>query len=238
MSNEFKAFATATPGTANSLTPAALAALTTLLANGFQPGIALSEQVNTVLRQATTAAAGVGTFIDDYGPRNAVDNGSASDFSLALKAAIDAIITANQFWKAGDVKAALGYPGVVPAGWLFCDGAIVSRATYPTLFLAIGTIFGAGDGSTTFQLPDLRGEFLRGWDIGRGVDPDSPRQSGTFQADALKAHTHGGVPSLQADVDRGDQSSNFSIDVNGVTASTGGTETRPRNVAVQYLIKT
>ncbi len=236
MSNDFKAFATATPGTANSLTPSALAALTTLLANGFQPGIALSEQVNTVLRQATTAAAGVGTFIDDYGPSNAVDNGNASDFSLALKAAIDAVIAANQFWKPGDVKATLN--GLLPAGWLACEGALVSRTTYAALFGAIGTTFGAGDGSTTFALPDLRGEFLRGWDLTRGVDPDSPRGLGSFQADALKAHTHDGVPSLQADIDRGSASSNFSVDVNGVTGSTGGAETRPRNVAVWYLIKT
>ncbi len=236
MSNEFKAFATATPGTANTLTPAAWAALTTLLANGFQPGIALSEQANTALRQATTAAAGVGTFIDTYGPSDAVDNGSASDFSLALKAAIDAIISANQFWNTGDVKSSLN--GIVTLGWLECNGAIVSRTTYAALYGVIGETYGAGDGSTTFQLPDLRGEFLRGRDVGRGVDPDAPRALGSLQLDAFKAHTHAGVPNLQADIDRGSASSNFSIDNNGSTASTGGAETRPRNVAVMYLIKT
>lgn len=56
-----------------------------------------------------------------------------------------------------------------PSGYLKANGALVSRTTYATLFAAIGTTFGAGDGSTTFALPDLRGEFLRGWDDGRGT---------------------------------------------------------------------
>lgn len=49
-----------------------------------------------------------------------------------------------------------------PSGWLVCNGALVSRATYADLFTAIGTTFGAGDGSTTFALPDLRGKFPLG----------------------------------------------------------------------------
>jgi microcystin-dependent protein len=50
-----------------------------------------------------------------------------------------------------------------PTGWLQCNGAAVSRATYAALFTAIGTVYGSGDGSTTFNLPDARGMFLRGW---------------------------------------------------------------------------
>ncbi|MDE1713887.1 tail fiber protein, partial (plasmid) [Chromobacterium amazonense] len=57
-----------------------------------------------------------------------------------------------------------------PQGWLKANGAAVSRKDYPSLFAALGTYYGAGDGSTTFNLPDLRGEFVRGWDDGRGVD--------------------------------------------------------------------
>jgi microcystin-dependent protein len=57
-----------------------------------------------------------------------------------------------------------------PTGWLKANGAAISRTTYASLFGAIGTTFGAGDGSTTFNLPDLRGEFLRGFDDGRGID--------------------------------------------------------------------
>ena len=71
-----------------------------------------------------------------------------------------------------------------PAGWLKANGAAVSRTTYAALFAAIGTTFGTGDGSTTFNLPDLRGEFLRGWDDGRGVD--AGRAFGERQGDAIR----------------------------------------------------
>jgi microcystin-dependent protein len=57
-----------------------------------------------------------------------------------------------------------------PNGFLKANGATISRSTYSSLFAAIGTTFGSGNGSTTFQIPDLRGEFPRGWDDGRGVD--------------------------------------------------------------------
>jgi microcystin-dependent protein len=60
-----------------------------------------------------------------------------------------------------------------PLGFLQCDGSTVSRTTYSSLFSVIGTTFGIGDGSTTFEIPDLRGEFIRGWDNGAGNDPDS-----------------------------------------------------------------
>lgn len=51
----------------------------------------------------------------------------------------------------------------VPTGWLQCDGAAVSRTTYANLYAAIGTVYGSGDGSTTFNLPDTRGQFVRSW---------------------------------------------------------------------------
>jgi microcystin-dependent protein len=51
-----------------------------------------------------------------------------------------------------------------PTGWLICDGSAISRATHATLFAVVGTTWGAGDGSTTFNVPDLRGQFLRGYD--------------------------------------------------------------------------
>lgn len=76
---------------------------------------------------------------------------------------------------------------VAPSGWLECNGATVSRLTFATLFQAIGTTYGVGDGSTTFTLPDFRGEFLRGWDNGRGVD--ASRGIGTFQDQDWKGFT-------------------------------------------------
>ena len=71
-----------------------------------------------------------------------------------------------------------------PSGWLKANGAAVSRTAYAALFAAIGTTYGAGDGSTTFNLPDLRGEFMRGWDDGRGID--SGRVLGSAQGDAIR----------------------------------------------------
>lgn len=77
----------------------------------------------------------------------------------------------------------------VPTGWLKCNGAAVSRTTYAALFALLGTTYGAGDGSTTFNLPDYRGYFMRGWDDSRGID--SGRALGTTQTDDVTPHTHG-----------------------------------------------
>lgn len=80
-------------------------------------------------------------------------------------------------------------PGVVmycamntpPSGYIKANGAAVSRSTYSRLFSAIGTTFGNGNGSTTFNVPDLRAEFIRGWDDGRGMD--GGRSFGSSQID-------------------------------------------------------
>jgi len=126
-----------------------------------------------------------------------------------------------------------------PAGWLECNAAAVSRTTYAGLFAAIGTVFGVGDGSTTFNLPDMRGEFARGWDNGRGIDP--ARAFGSAQADELEAHVHSVQPPAASD----DTSSGLTTTGTGGaetitpynTASTGGSETRPRNIALMFIIK-
>lgn len=68
--------------------------------------------------------------------------------------------------------------------WLYCDGRAVSRTTYSSLFAVIGTTYGAGNGSTTFNLPDYRGAFIRGLDSGRGLD--GGRRLGTLQGDAIR----------------------------------------------------
>ncbi|MDP9709848.1 UNVERIFIED_ORG: microcystin-dependent protein [Pseudomonas fluorescens] len=75
-----------------------------------------------------------------------------------------------------------------PEGWLRCNGAAVSRTTYARLFAMLGAHYGAGDGLTTFNLPDMRGLFPRGWDDGRGVDPS--RAFGTFQDMMIHSHAH------------------------------------------------
>ena len=97
-----------------------------------------------------------------------------------------------------DDVGALGFfaAATAPAGWLKANGAAVSRTAYAALFARIGTTHGAGDGSTTFNLPDMRGEFVRGLDDGRGVD--GGRSLGSAQSSANLSHTHTGTTGNQS----------------------------------------
>jgi microcystin-dependent protein len=128
-----------------------------------------------------------------------------------------------------------------PAGFLECDGAAVSRTTYANLFGIVGTTYGAGDGSTTFNVPDLRGEFIRGWDHGKGTD--SGRALGSAQSEAVGSHDH--TLNLfattqiahdgSAEGDRTVQAAG--TPTAGFIGSSGGAETRPRNIALLYAVK-
>lgn len=77
-----------------------------------------------------------------------------------------------------------------PPGWFRANGAAVSRTVYAALFAKIGTIYGAGDGVSTFNLPDPRGKFIRVLDDGRGIDVG--RVLGSSQADEIRSHSHTG----------------------------------------------
>ena len=128
----------------------------------------------------------------------------------------------------------------IPEGWLKCDGSLISRTEYTRLFNAIGELYGSGDGSTTFQLPDLRGEFIRGFDDGRGIDV--LREVGSFQEDMFKSHNHrpnsgGGDFISTVGTSQGNVATGSYFRFNSRTENTGGTETRPRNVALHYIIK-
>jgi hypothetical protein len=141
-----------------------------------------------------------------------------------------------------------------PVGWVKANGAAVSRALYANLFAAIGTTFGAGDGKTTFNLPDLRGEFLRGWDDGRGVD--SGRQNGSRQGDAIRNITGAcsGARGVVLDgffgafFDNGSRDAVAATSVEGVFYNDDfcfdasrvvptANENRPRNIALLACIK-
>ena len=127
-------------------------------------------------------------------------------------------------------------PGV-PAGFLKENGAAISRVAYANLFAAIGTTYGAGDGSTTFNLPDSRGEFIRGADDGRGIDPG--RSVGSWQDSQNKDHNH-----LYGAI----HNTNYGLSPTGIagvtpgqvqyaTSSSGGSEARPRSTARLMCIK-
>ena len=157
-----------------------------------------------------------------------------------------------------------------PSGYLECNGAAVSRSTYASLFSAISTTWGVGDGSSTFNLPDLRGQFVRGWDNSAGVD--SGRSFASSQTDQNKNHTHttdsqsltGTVSHLSGSLANNPGSasgiitktspvsavgarssgsanaSGISIDAthsHTISSSGGGTEARPKNIALMYIIK-
>ena len=170
---------------------------------------------------------------------------------------------------------------VIPSGYLECNGQTVNRTTYSALFAVIGVTYGSGNGSSTFEVPDLRGEFIRGSDRGKGTD--SSRTTGTSQAAAFGQHLHAidlttsnksltGALSVASSTmaqnpgtasgiftKTGNQSanpgggggsgqaSNLAIDashdhtVTGNTGNQGSTsnsnETRPRNIAMMYIIK-
>lgn len=131
-----------------------------------------------------------------------------------------------------------------PTGWLKANGAAISRTTYADLFTAIGTTFGTGDGSTTFNLPDLRGEFVRGWDDSRGVD--SGRVFGSSQLDQLQGFkvqmerggSASGVGASTGSAPTGVFNTSTSPITDGVNGTPRtGTETRSRNIALLLCIK-
>lgn len=149
----------------------------------------------------------------------------------------------------------------IPYGWLLCDGKAYSRKAYASLFAVLGETWGRGDGLTTFNVPDLRGMFLRGLDSGRNIDKG--RCLGSKQEESFKAHSHQGKTDFTGahthkifnfmpfgiEVYKG----NYSYYFNGsgavdttlagahehkvILEKTGGDETRPVNVAVVYAIK-
>ena len=125
-----------------------------------------------------------------------------------------------------------------PRGFLKCNGAAISRTTYAGLFAYLGTAYGVGDGSTTFNVPDLRGEFIRGWDDSRGVD--AGRAIAQSQTDDFKSHTHTFTFRNTYSASAGGQARDSIRHSNPqypATSATGGTETRPRNIALNYIIK-
>lgn len=148
-----------------------------------------------------------------------------------------------------------------PAGWLYCNGQQVSRTTYAGLFSVIGTSYGIGNGTTTFNVPDLRGEFIRGWDDGRNIDKNRTfrsTQKGTITIvdPNLNSNNVAGIYSAyeyNSDqfaaeagydiINTADYSGVYRSSVGGVgfgalnTNGFGQGATRPRNIALYYCIK-
>lgn len=120
-----------------------------------------------------------------------------------------------------------------PSGWIKANGAAVSRTTYAALFAAIGTTFGSGDGSTTFNVPDLRGYFPRGWVDNGSVD--SGRTFGSSQAASVGTHGHPFAGAVQGSGSSGNWVSNVPAVSQSTDADPG--DVRPKNVALLACIK-
>ncbi|WP_342032567.1 phage tail protein [Pseudomonas sp. TH07] len=138
------------------------------------------------------------------------------------------------------VGAMVPFPkGSVPPGFLEVDGSVQSIAALPDLAAYLGTTFNTGgEGAGNFRLPESRGEFLRGWDHGRGVD--AGRSIGSSQADEFRNHTHVNSPAIMLNSTPGTGGNGWIAGNQGqvaVTGAAGGIETRPRNVAVMWCIK-
>jgi microcystin-dependent protein len=146
-----------------------------------------------------------------------------------------------------------------PSGWLLCDGSAVSRTLYSRLFAVIGVANGYGDGMNTFNLPDLRAMFLRGVDGDAGIDIERDMRAaakpggnagnavGSLQQDEFKSHNHAnGLFNQVLRLSSGTSTTATSTAVNPSEPNiiesvpmlnAGATETRPKNVYVNYIIK-
>ncbi len=236
--NDFKAFAT--DRNANVMSQEEWEALPALL-SGFTAGKASSAQVNKVIRQASFIAAALAQFVSDKTQRDVLDNGDLPGFVELLGSgfAVEYLRRKNPFGDIksdGTVKTALenlglgegsalpvGVPvpwpsATPPTGWLKCNGAPFSAEEYPELAKVY----------PTNKLPDLRGEFIRGWDDERGVD--SGRTLLSAQGDAIRNIT-GGFGQLRVNSEI-----NAIVDVQSVSgAFYGGTSVRNNiNVSMTY----
>ncbi|MFI8647205.1 phage tail protein [Pseudomonas iridis] len=194
-------------------------------------------------RTGITAGTYKSLTVDEYGRATAGSNPETlAGFGIKdsyTKAEVEALIAKASALPVGSIVA---FPvDAPPPGFLELDNSVKSSATYPDLSAYLGGKFNKGDeGVGNFRLPEARGEFLRGWDHGRGVD--AGRGLGSWQTDDNKSHSHATAYEIIVDTfAAGDVRRNYVQQYNGtddvVTKTSGGAEARPRNLAVMWCIK-
>lgn len=196
-------------------------------------------------RTGVSAGSYANVTVDKYGrviagtnPSTLAGHGITDTYT---KAEIESIVAQSSSLPVGSMVA---FPRAsVPPGFLEIDGSVQSIAAYPDLAAYLGTTFNKGDeGAGNFRLPESRGEFLRGWDHGRGIN--AGRALGSYELDELKSHAHeypfrlglataatGGNATVPSNLIAGSPSTM------PPTSASGGTETRPRNLSVMWCIK-
>jgi Phage Tail Collar Domain len=176
----------------------------------------------------------------------------------AAQLAHDASLAADRATAAFPAGTVVAFAGKnLPAGWLWCNGDILPRAgVYSRLYAALGETYGRGDGRTTFGIPDYRGKFLRGIDQqGAGgmskIDQDRIKSGGGVgspQDESFKAHHHDADAQKFSEVGPSPGVEHYGGFGTGQslgeppgkkvsTEETGGSETRPINVAVNWIVK-
>lgn len=190
------------------------------------------------LPSATYAAAGAIEMATDAEALAGTDQTRAIN-PYVLKRRIDAAINDDAldlYWPAGELKLYDSDTRPTGARVVVANGAVVSRTTYARLFAVIGTRYGAGNGSTTFQLPDWRGVFFRGLDSGRGLDPS--RALGVMQDSQNKRHNHSLPSRSNPDAGNGsvEDAANTGTAMSAFTGYEGGDEARPVNHALLACI--
>ncbi|EOC0092291.1 phage tail protein [Cronobacter dublinensis] len=269
--NDFKPFAT---GAGANVTSQADWETLPALSQGFTSGKAASAQVNKAIRQSSFVASALAQFITDQTGADVLDNGNLSAFQLLMKQGLAKLYLSRQD-PFGDIKSdgagaqgkalenlglgdgsalPVGVPvpwptATAPAGWLKCNGAVFTAAQYPKLALAYPGL----------KLPDLRGEFIRGWDDGRGVDSgrailSAQAASSVYMGDStltyrcvaglynainndpefMRAILNGEEPTITKS---GLQINSTSAVLDSAMVPAATMSVRPRNIAFNYIVR-
>ena len=213
----------------------------------------ISDRAFRADRASHADSAGNAGMLNNRPPSHYASTQYVGDVSTDMQNRIDAVdakfagvnSAIRNVMPAGTVLAYAG--GTVPTGFLEANGQYVNKTAYAALYAAIGNIYGATP--SDFKLPDYRGYFLRGWDHGRGIDPDRGSREnrgdgttgdhvGTTQGDEFKIHNHsmGIGPHFESGNRRAAENYYWSDSVMH-TNNKGGSETRPKNISVMYIIK-
>jgi len=220
---------------------------------------------------STVTVVGAGTFksnVSVSGNMNIAGNTSIGGTVTIVGAnvqAANAKVCASAFYGDGSNMTGLLPSGVIlpygasasPTGFLLCNGQAVSRSTYSSLFAIVSSLYGDGNGSSTFNVPDLRGRFVAGWDagtsvltsvtanmvLGSSIANTGGAQAITLAVAQMPAHTHDITPMRQDSPRSGGGSGNVYDAISGTvsTSSTGGDGAHsniPPTMILNYIIKT